>query len=200
MTARPSASTAAGVLLLIALLLPPVKHQLESSMTIQMLLQIPMLVIVGVLLRAALPAGVLRWSADWDYLGISGLVLASLAAAFWLLPRLFDSAVAEPAVDAARYVSVPLLIGLPLAVSWPRAGFIVRGMFLLEFIATLFRMGWIYLIWPNRLCNYYLLDDQQRLGEYLVLIGGACCLSVGIRLLWGRIDTRPGITRIATQR
>jgi hypothetical protein len=68
-------------------------------------------------------------------------------------------------------------------------GFIVRGVFLLELIATFFRMGWLYLIWPDRLCNNYLLGDQQRLGWYMVLIGATLLLWVAVKLLWGRMDT-----------
>lgn len=185
---RRSYSIGAAALVLLVLLAPPVKHALEATMTAQMLLLMPLLVVAGALLRAALPPRIVRHSAAWDYRGVTGLVLASVASAFWLLPRLLDSAGSQAAVDAARYVSLPLLIGLPFSVSWPRSSFIVRGVFLLECIATLFRMGWLYLIWPDRLCNSYLLDDQQRLGQYLVLIGLAACVVVGAKLLWGQFD------------
>jgi len=194
MTARLRQHSLWGaVLLFLLLVLPPVKHALEATMTTQMLVQIPLLACVGALLREALPAGTLGFTASWDYRGITGLVLASIAAAFWLLPRLLDASVTEPAIAAAKYLSVPLLIGLPFSVSWPRMSFIVRGVVLLELTATLFRMGWLYLIWPDRLCNRYLLDDQQRLGEYLVLIGGLVCALVVSTLLWGRFDLLPEI-------
>jgi hypothetical protein len=71
------------------------------------------------------------------------------------------------------------------------SGFIVKGVLMLEFIATLFRMGWLYLSWPFRLCNSYLLDDQRRLGQYLVVAGVAVCVFVAAKLLWGHVDTRP---------
>jgi hypothetical protein len=181
-------AAALAALVFLSLLLPAVRHTLESSMTTQMLGLTPLLVAAGVLLGAALPPCVLELGAPWDYRGITGLVLASITSAFWLLPRLLDSAVSQTGVDAARYLSVPLLTGLPFAVSWPRMSFIVRGVFLLECIATLFRMGWLYLAWPDRLCNSYLLDDQQRLGQYLVLIGVAACVAIGAQLLWGRFE------------
>lgn len=38
-----------------ALLLPPVRHALEASMTAQMLVQIPLLIAVGYLLCGAVP-------------------------------------------------------------------------------------------------------------------------------------------------
>ncbi len=180
---------AAAALLFCALLAPPVKHVLEGSMTAQMLLQMPLLAYVGWLLRRALPKRVLSITAAWNHGGIAGLVLTSVTAALWMLPRSLDAAVALPWVAAAKYLSVPLLIGVPLAVSWPRAGFIVRGVFLLEFVATSYRVGWLYLSWPERLCSNYLLGDQQRLGEYLVLIGAVLCAAIGCKLLWGRFDS-----------
>jgi hypothetical protein len=106
-----------------------------------------------------------------------------------MLPRMLDASVADPVMGLAKVLSVPLLIGLPLALGWPRMGFIVRGVFMLELIASCFRLGWLYLIWPERLCNNYLLDDQQRLGQWLLGIGAALLLGVGVKLLWGRFDT-----------
>lgn len=180
-----------ALLLWLLLLAPPVRHGLETSMTTQMLLQLPLLVGVGALLARALPARALQMAGAWNDRGIAGLVLASVASAYWMLPRTLDASVNEPLLAAAKLLSVPLLIGLPFALGWPRMSFIIRGVFLLEFIATFFRLGWLYLIWPARLCNNYLLDDQQRLGEYMLLIGAALFLAVAGKLLWGRFD---GIT------
>ena len=84
---------------------------------------------------------------------------------------------------------MPLLIGAPIALSWPRAGFVVRGVVLLELIATVFRLGWLYLISPVRLCSNYLLDDQQRLGKLLLAVGFSIVLILVWKLMWGHIDT-----------
>jgi hypothetical protein len=176
-------------LLFLVLLAPPVKHALEESMTAQMLLQIPLLVIVGLVLARTLPVRLSGVTDDWNYGGVSGLVLLTVTSVFWMLPRTLDAAVTDPLVAAAKYLSAPLLIGLPLALSWPRMGFIVRGVFLVECIATFFRLGWLYLISPDRLCNLYLLEDQQRLGQLLLLIGAALFLGVGWKLVWGRFDS-----------
>jgi hypothetical protein len=197
----PDAACSAALLFLV-LLAPPVKHTLERSMTMQMLIQIPLLVIVGVLMARALPARASAVIADWNYRGISGLVLVTLTSAFWMLPKALDAAVSVPVVAMAKYLSVPLLIGLPLALSWPRMSFIVKGVLLLECIATLFRLGWLYLIWPERLCNLYLLDDQQRLGQFLLLIGTVLSLALAWKLVWGRFDSPAdtGVTPPRTQR
>ncbi|HEX5463305.1 MAG TPA: hypothetical protein VFW88_01150, partial [Burkholderiales bacterium] len=93
-----------------------------------------------------------------------------------------------PWVEMAKYAAVPLLIGVPLAISWPRAGFVVRGVFLAEVIATAFRLGWLYLVSPQRLCSNYLLGDQQWLGECMLAIGSALFLWIAWKLLWGHFD------------
>ncbi|MBQ4854050.1 hypothetical protein IMW82_05130 [Rhodanobacter sp. B2A1Ga4] len=183
---RPAPAFAA--LLFAALLLPPSRQLLESRMVLQMLVQIPLLIGVGYLLPAALPPRLDASIARWNYHGITSLVLASLAGMFWMLPRSLDAAVSEAWMAFAKFTSVPLLIGLPLGLGWPRMGFVVRGVFLLELIATFFRLGWLYLVSPVRLCNNYLLDDQQRAGEAMLAIGSLLLAGVAIKLLWGRFD------------
>lgn len=169
--------------------LPPVKHALETSMTAQMLVQIPLLTAVGYLLHAAVPQRVASGIAGWNHRGITGLVLASFALMFWMLPRSMDAAVTDPAIDLARFVSVPLLVGLPLGMSWPRMSFVVRGVLLSEAIAMLFRLGWLYVVSPVRFCNNYLLGDQQRLGECMIAIGAVILLWLIGKLLWGRFPS-----------
>ncbi|HEY8587233.1 MAG TPA: hypothetical protein VIL60_11000 [Rhodanobacter sp.] len=183
---RPLPALAA--LLFVAMLLPPARQWLEGSMTLQMLVQIPLLVGVGYLLAPAIPQRIDAYLARWNHGGITSVVLASLVGLFWMLPRSLDAAVTEPWMAIAKFVSLPLLLGLPLGLGWPRMGFVVRGVFLLELIATFFRLGWLYLVSPVRLCNNFLLDDQQRSGEYMLVIGGLIFVGVAAKLLWGRFD------------
>lgn len=174
-----------GVLLFALLLLPPIRKALEASMTWQMLAQLPLLALAGAWLGAAvLPR--LRVAIDpWNRHGVTGLLLATLTATFWMLPRTLDAAGTSATVDLAKYLSVSLLLGLPLALSWPRAGFVVKGVFVLELIATCFRLGWLYLAAPVRLCTIYPFSDQQRLGEYLIALGVALVVWMTWKLLWG---------------
>lgn len=178
----------APALLFLALVLPPVRHALEASMSAQMLVQLPLLAAVGYLLGLLLPLRAAASLAHWNHRGVTGFVLASLASAYWMLPRLLDASLTEPAIAAAKFLSVPLLVGLPLAQSWPRSSFVVRGVFLLELIATLFRLGWLYLVSPERLCSNYLIDDQQRLGRILIAAGAMLFLWIAGKLLWGQFD------------
>jgi len=64
--------------------------------------------------------------------GISGLLLESLTGAVWMLPLAIDAALDDPWVTLAKFLSLPLLIGVPVALSWPRAGFVVRAWFCLS--------------------------------------------------------------------
>ncbi len=158
-------------------------------MTAQMLVQIPLLLMAGILLVPVIPTRLRARAARWDQGGVSGLVLATLAMAFWMLPRSLDASTTDPLVALAKFLTVPLLIGLPLAFSWPRAGFIVRGVFLTEFVATFFRLGWLYRVSPIRLCNNYGLGDQQRLGNYMLWIGGGLLAWLALKLLAGNFKS-----------
>ncbi|MEO8837267.1 MAG: hypothetical protein ABI351_00980 [Herbaspirillum sp.] len=159
-------------------------------MTSQMLAQIPLLVLAGWWFAQGTPDWLQRHLAVWNHRGISGLLLASLTGLVWMLPLTLDAALSDPRVTLAKFLSVPLLIGAAVALSWPRAGFVVRGMVLLELIATMFRLGWLYVISPVRLCNNYLLDDQQRLGQLLIWVGCATILAFAWQLMWGHINSQ----------
>ena len=178
-----------AALLVLVLLAPPVRHGLEATMTAQMLVQLPLLAAAGWLLSGAVPPRVLARVERWSHRGFTGLVLVTVTAAFWMLPRSLDAATSQPLIVAAKYLSVPLLIGLPFGVSWPRMGFVIRGVFLVEFVASFFRLGWLYLISPIRLCNNYALGDQQRLGGSMLAIGGGLLVWLAWKLLWGRFES-----------
>lgn len=195
---QPSRRTRLALLLWLALALPPLRQALESAMSLHMLVQIPLLALAGgwmLPLLAHLPQRLREAAASCNGSGISGLLLASFAAMAWMLPRAMDAAIESPAVEALKFGSVPLLIGATLAASWPRAGFVVRGVFLVEAIATAFRVGWLYEVAPQRLCTNYLLGDQQWLGKLLFAIGTAASLWLVGRLIWGRIEVEASAVR-----
>lgn len=178
----------AGSALWLVLAVPPVaRHTLQATMTAQMLVQLPLLTVAGWLVARAIPPRTEATFARWNGGGLAGLLLASLASAVWMLPRMMDASASSGGFAAAKALSVPLLVGIPLALSWPRAGFVVRGVFLLEAIATAFRLGWLYLIAPTRLCSNYLLGDQQLLGKSLLTLGALASCAVAWKLVWGRV-------------
>lgn len=184
-----------GLCLWLLLALPPLRQALEATMSRQMLVQIPLLALAGCLLAQRLPRAAVAAIADWNRQGISGLLLVAFMAMLWMLPRTIDAALQSPAVELGKFLLVPLLIGAALALSWPRAGFVVRGVFLVESVATALRAGWLYEVAPERLCSNYLLDDQQTLGRALLAIGLAASLWLVIKLVWGRIEVEPVVRR-----
>jgi len=174
-----------GLALWVVLALPPVRHVLEATMTLQMLVQIPLLAVAGRWLAPLLMRRVVDVLSGWNHSGITGIVLVSLTGVLWMLPRMLDAALENPWVALAKFASVPLLIGVPLAISWPQAGFVVRGVWLVEIVAMTFRLGWLYLVSPVRLCSNYLLSDQQQLGKIMLAVGVAICLLLAWKLMWG---------------
>jgi hypothetical protein len=175
----------AGTLLPLVLAAPPLQRALEASMTAQMLVQIPLLAIAGALLGKSLPEPMASRIGPWDRGGVTGLIVVTFASGCWMLPLALDAAASRAAADLAKFLTVPLLIGLPLALSWSRMSFVLRGVLLFEALATIFRLGWLYLISPVRLCNNYGLSDQQRLGEWLLTAGAALLLGIVWQLVWG---------------
>ena len=177
------AIVALGVL--IAIVATPLGPTLASTMVGHVLIQIPLLAAVGFVLAKCLEpkieTGVLTWNAG----GIPGVLLASFAVAFWMIPRWLDGAVTSTAIEAAKYGSVVLLVGVPLGWSWDRLHPIARGVVKIEFLAMLFRLGWLYLISPDRFCSNYLLTDQVWLGRGLVIVGVALCITWLIPLFFG---------------
>ncbi|MBI3041941.1 MAG: hypothetical protein HYY78_03855 [Betaproteobacteria bacterium] len=188
---------AAGLWL--ALVAPPVRAWLESSMALHMLAQLPLLAAIGygigrawMLSRADSTAGrVLAGAQSFNAGGVTGIVAASFVMVLWMLPRLLDLARLDGVVDAVKFVSVPLA-GLAVALSWPRLPLIARAVVHLEVIATLFRFGWGYLAADQRLCLAYLADDQQRAGELLLWLGALYALAITWRPMFG---TAPGFIR-----
>src|SRR3546814_15442605 len=103
-------------------------------MTLQMLAQIPLLGVTGWQLARAMPV---RWQNAidrWNHQGITGLVLVSLMGLIWALPKAMDAALDDSFVMLTKFISVPMLLGLPLALSWPERGFCVRCGFFMRMV------------------------------------------------------------------
>lgn len=188
----PTRATLLAASLWLALVAPPLRAWLESSMALHMLVQLPLLAWIGYFLgdawmrsrhggaAARALAGVQSFNAG----GATGILAASFVMLLWMLPRCLDFARLDASVDAIKFVSVPLA-GLAVALSWRQLHAIARAVVHLEVIATLLRFGWGYLAADERLCLAYLADDQQRTGELLLWLGAAYAISVVWRPLTG---------------
>lgn len=173
---------AAGYLLLAV---PPLRGWLEAGMVSHMLVQLPLLVGLGAAAVAWLPAG---WRRRLDGCNAAGLPLTLLAlfsAAYWMLPRSLDAALNAPPMELAKFLSLPLLVGMPLALSWRRLPAIGRGFLWSNLISMLVVLGWLYSAAPVRVCTNYLVDQQQLLGRSLLLLALGLASWLAGRVLFG---------------
>lgn len=171
----PRWRAALGLLLAAVLALTSARALLEASMLRHMLVQAPLLLLAGALLASAAGPGLRAALARWNALGISGLVAAGAVLGLLMVPRVLDLALAEPAVEAAKFALL-LLAGAALALSWRPAGLLVQAFFLGNMLPMTAVAGQLYADSPVRVCNAYLLDDQARLGEWLIAL--ACAAAV----------------------
>jgi len=172
----PRAQATLGLALCALLTWPALRQALEASMWRHMVLQFPLLMGAGALLAAALPQRARAALAGWNAHGIAGLVLVACVLAVLMVPRVLDLALRDPAIEAAK-VAVLLGAGAALRLSWPAAGLVVQGFFLGNVLPMTAVVGQLYIDAPLRLCNAYLLDDQARLGQWLIAL--AVLLALG---------------------
>jgi len=168
-----------GLLLYVVLVMPPVAARLEGSMVGHMLVQIPLLALAGGLVARGVVDGRGAVLAGFNAGGFPGLLVAAFAAAVWMLPRMLDAALRSPLIEATKFTSVPLLVGVPLALSWPLLPPVARAFVGANLISHAAVLGWLYTVAPNRLCTRYLFDQQATVGVALLVV--AMALLVG----WG---------------
>lgn len=153
------------------------------------LIQIPLLIATGFALGSRLEVPLTRFLDRWNAVGIPGTLLVVITLAFWMIPRWLDAALTNSAIAWAKYGSLVMFCGLPLALSWSRLHPIARGVFKIELLSMLFRLGWLYLISPERLCNNYLLTDQIWLGRGMIMIAMALSITWLIPVFFAEFAT-----------
>lgn len=137
----------------------------EADLVAHVLLQLPLLALAGALVARDL----LDPRADWNRGGIAALLAALFLGAFWMLPRSIDAALSDPAMSVAKFTMLPAL-GVALATGWARAAPLLRGFLKAQAISMCGILAFLYTHAPVRLCNAYLVSDQERLGlAFLVL-------------------------------
>jgi hypothetical protein len=174
----------AGAALYLVLVAPPIAAWLERTMVGHMLLQIPLLALAGSLVARGIFGRHGARLAGFNATGIVGLLMAVFVAAIWMLPRTLDAALRYPLVEAAKFTSVPLLIGAPLALSWPLLPPVARAFVWANVISHSAVLGWLYRAAPDRLCARYLFDQQATLGTALLIITAVLLLALASYALW----------------
>ena len=168
----------AGLALWSGLAIPYVHTALEMRLATHVLIELLGLAVAGYIIGIGLRPVLAPRLCQWNRFGLSGLAMAISCGAVWMLPRWLDASLDSFSVEAAKFASLPLLLGVPLALSWPELGTIGRGFVKTNFLSMLLFFGWLYIASPVRLCNSYLIDDQTLLGVSFIVIAGA------LSLLW----------------
>ena len=187
----PRTQAALGLALCALLAWPALRHTLEASMWRHMVLQFPWLMLAGALLAAALPPRARMAVARWNAHGIAGLVWVAGVLAVLMVPRVLDLALRDAGIEAAKCAAL-LGAGAALRLSWRAAGLVVQGFFLGNVLPMTAVAGQLYIDSPLRLCNAYLLDDQARLGQWLVGLAALLALvwlvRVGVWIVRHEVD------------
>lgn len=156
------------------------REPMEADPVTHMLVQIPALAWAGWLIADGVST---RTGAEicpeLNAGGWAGLSIALFTILFWMLPRSIDDALASPVMEIVKFVTAPLLIGIPLRLSWHRAHPLVRGVLMCNAVSMCGVLAWLYTVAPVRVCNAYLIDDQKRLGLAFLI------LSFGLAAAWG---------------
>lgn len=185
----------------VATALTPFGSWLESTLVGHVLVEIPLLVAVGVVIGARAAPRLDSILGPINGGGIPGILLGTMTLVFWMIPRWLDASLTDVSVGAAKYSSLIVLVGMPLAWSWARLHPIARAVVKVELLAMLFRVGWLYLISPDRLCNNYLIDDQIQLGRGFLWIGFALSITWLIPAFFGSsIEAHDRIDKTMHQR
>ena len=176
---------------LAAIVATPVGEWMTSTMLGHVLVQIPMAVAAGFVLGRRVQPRIQSALRAVNVGGIPGILLVSFTIAFWMIPRWLDGSLTSDTIAAAKYLSLVLRAGMPLAWSWSRLHPVARGVVKIEFLAMLFRLGWLYLISPDRFCNNYLLSDQVWLGRGMIVVAIALSITWVIPVFFGEFATEP---------
>jgi hypothetical protein len=78
--------------------------------------------------------------------GLTAVGARQLSTSFWMLPRALNEAVSDPPINLGKCLSLPLLAGLPLRLSWSRMPPLGRAFIWANFIVKFTAVGALYLM------------------------------------------------------
>ena len=158
-----------GLLLFIFLVIPPVANFMETLMVIHMHMQMPMLVIAGMLMAPFFQKRFPGFFEKWNSNGVPGITLFVIIMVYWMLPRSMDEALTSQIVEGFKFISLPFLAGIPLRDSWKKLKPVGKNAIIISFTILFIGLGWLYIWSPVQLCNNYLLIEQLTLGWAFLL-------------------------------
>lgn len=155
---------AAVALVAVAALL---REPLEARLLTHVLVQMPLLVAAGVILAPCFDV----LDGEWNRGGTAALVVVAGCLAVWMLPRSVDAALRDPVAELAKFASLPVLGGVPLALGVRRAPPLLRAFLAAQAVAMCGVLAFLYTHAPVRLCNGYTEEAQRELGIGFLALG-----------------------------
>ncbi len=152
----------------VATVSPPVDSFLDGSMSRHMLLQMPLLAVLGYAAGSIWPMPRFRLSS----LGLAAVFFAMGSLGFWMLPRSLDTAVTVAWVDQAMHLNM-LAAGWSLVIGLPRLHFHTKMVFGVYGLAMALTAGVVYVSAVVPVCSAYSIQHQNEAGALLLWIGGA---------------------------
>ena len=168
-----------GLLILaIGLSVPPFRFLIEQSMFVQMVIQMPLLFIVGALLnRLSVSKNITNIFGYWNVFGLTGFMLAQNILIYWMLPISIDRAVIMPLVDVVKVLTM-ILAGFFVGDALNKSPAALQLFFIGYFVAMMIWLGMYFIYTDSRLCNAYSLNSQYWTGY------GLCAISVMVAAYW----------------
>ena len=173
---KANAKTILATSIFIVAIMPslPFAHiVIQSSMAFHMLIQIPMLILAGYVLKkisSTIDHSLAESLAQWLWIYLSGL--------FWMLPISLDKALIYPIWDIFKVITL-LITGAILKVVF-QSHRVLALFFIGSTAMMLFFVGFYYQGTNVRLCNAYLIESQHEAGSGLIM---AASLLLGF-LFW----------------
>ncbi len=161
---------------LLILVLPPVDPFLDAFMSRHMLLQMPLLVILGYLAGRAMKIQLHRYNAS----GLAGLIFFVGTVVFWMIPHSLDTAVSDNRIDQIMHLHL-LVAGWLLSKSLPLMPLILQMALWIYAIAMIFSLGLVYTTYNALICAVYTINQQKAVGQYLLWIGAVLFLLMLVR-------------------
>ncbi|GGA74038.1 hypothetical protein [Ornithinibacillus halotolerans] len=166
-----------GSLIFLILIIPPIRIYMESMMIIHMLVQLPLLIVVGWCIGEYIENKYPKLFELINGNGVSGIIIFVAITMFWMLPRTLDEALTFPIYEIFKFISLPLA-GFLLKDSWRKIKAFGRIFIYLNYLSMFGLMGWLYLDSPIQICNNYLLEQQKTLGWGFIFITALMVLYV----------------------
>lgn len=161
-----------GTVLYIILIIPPVISLLESVMILHMLVQFPLLMVVGYLWGKSILEKCDYFFTKWNTTGVAGILVVFIMTTYWMIPRTMDEALSIWYIELFKFISLPLA-GLLLRDSLWKLQIVGKVFLFLNYISMFGLMAWLYIDSPIQVCNNYLEIEQQTLGwGFLVITAG----------------------------